>query len=262
MYRYIRKEITVRVLFIGDIVGPASVASVEKILPSLRKEEKLDFVIANGENAAENNGITPDVARRLRFCGVDVITTGNHAFRQKSAYSLFDDGEYLIRPANFSPLDPGTGYVTVKTPFGKVAVVNLSGKLFCEADENPFFVADRLLKKLSDCEFVFVDFHAEATSEKAALGFYLDGRVTAVFGTHTHVQTSDCRVLPKGTGYITDVGMVGGLNSVLGMKSSSAVKKFISRVPVKYEQETENIVFRSVFFDTDTKEIRTVNVGE
>lgn len=255
-----RKGCAMRVLFIGDIVGPGSVGAVEKILPTLRRDENIGFVIANGENAAENNGITPDIAERLRYCGVDVITTGNHAFRQKSSYGLFDDGGYIVRPANFPPEDPGMGYLKTDTPDGKVAVVNLSGKLYCDADENPFFTADRLLPSLSDCDFVFVDFHAEATSEKKALGFYLDGKVTAVFGTHTHVQTSDCRILPKGTGYITDVGMVGGKDSVLGIKAADAIKKFTTKTPVRYNQDTEKILFQSVFFDTETKEIKTVNI--
>lgn len=255
-----RKGCAMRVLFIGDIVGPGSVGAVEKILPTLRRDENIGFVIANGENAAENNGITPDIAERLRYCGVDVITTGNHAFRQKSSYGLFDDGGYIVRPANFPPEDPGMGYLKTDTPDGKVAVVNLSGKLYCDADENPFFTADRLLLSLSDCDFVFVDFHAEATSEKKALGFYLDGKVTAVFGTHTHVQTSDCRILPKGTGYITDVGMVGGKDSVLGIKAADAIKKFTTKTPVRYNQDTEKILFQSALFDTETKEIKTVNI--
>ena len=143
-----------RVLFIGDIVGQSSVKTTEKLLPTLKREEKIDFVIANGENAAENNGITPDIAERLRYCGVDVITTGNHAFRQKSSYGLFDDGEYIVRPANFSPEDPGMGYVKTDTLSGRVAVVNLSGKLYCDADENPFFAVDRILPSLSDCDFI------------------------------------------------------------------------------------------------------------
>lgn len=249
-----------RVLFIGDIVGEASVRKVEKNLPSLQKEYKVDFTIANGENASENNGITPDIANRLRFSGIDVITTGNHAFRQRSSHDFFDNEDFIIRPANYSSSDPGCGYTVKKTPFGKVGVVNLAGKLFGDADENPFFTADKILLNLKGCDFIFIDFHAEATSEKRAMGYFLDGKITALFGTHTHVQTADEQILPKGTGYITDVGMVGGKNSVLGVRAEDAVKKFITHTGVKYNQDENDILFQSVFLDTDKKEIFRINI--
>ena len=242
-----------RVLFIGDIVGQSSVKTTEKLLPTLKREEKIDFVIANGENAAENNGITPDIAEGLRYCGVDVITTGNHAFRQKSSYGLFDDGEYIVRPANFSPEDPGMGYVKTDTLSGRVAVVNLSGKLYCDADENPFFAVDRILPSLSDCDFIFVDFHAEATSEKKALGFYLDGKVSAVFGTHTHVQTADEKILNGHTGYITDTGMTGPEESVLGVAIRPAVDKQRFKYPVRFTEAQSPCFINGVVISFDEK---------
>lgn len=266
MYRYILKQfrknerILMRVLFIGDVVGRASVNKVRNVLPKLQKEKRVDFVIANGENASENNGIIPDIANDLRLSGVDVITTGNHAFRQRSSYSFFDSEDFIIRPANFPNEDPGTGYTVISTPYGLVGVVNLAGKLFGDADENPFFTVEKILPKLSDCKYTFIDFHAEATSEKRAMGYFLDGRVSAVFGTHTHVQTSDEQILPKGTGYITDVGMVGGRNSVLGVKAEDAVKKFLTHTGVKYIQDDKDIVFQSVLFDTEAKTIERINI--
>lgn len=249
-----------RVLFIGDIVGPSSVKRVTEILPSLQKEEKTDFIIANGENAAENNGITPEISGTLHFAGVDVITTGNHALRQKNSHAFFDECDYILRPANYPSNDPGRGFAEFKTPLGTVGVMNLAGKLYGDADENPFFTAEKLLLKAGNCDFVFLDFHAEATSEKRALGYFLDGKISALFGTHTHVQTADEQILPCGTGYITDVGMVGGKTSVLGMKKDDAVKKFITRTGVRYLQEERDILFQAVLFDTDKKEIRRINI--
>ncbi|MBS5737960.1 MAG: TIGR00282 family metallophosphoesterase [Clostridiales bacterium] len=248
-----------RVLFVGDIVGKAAVKTVETILPTLRGKRMIDFIIVNGENSSENNGITPEIAERLHFAGADVITTGNHAFRQKSSHAFFDDCEYLVRPANFPSNDPGMGFVFVGTAFGKVCVLNLAGKLFMDSDENPFFTADRILSKIT-ADYIFVDFHAEATSEKRALGYFLDGRVSAVFGTHTHVQTSDEQILPLGTGYITDVGMVGGKNSVLGLRKEDAIRKFTSHIGVRYSQDENEIFFQSVLFDTDKKEIERINI--
>ena len=246
-----------RLLFIGDVVGAASVRKIASLLPSMIKEEKVDFVIANGENASENNGITKDIAEKLHFAGVDVITLGNHAFRQKSSYDFLDSCPYIIRPANGFPTDPGSGFTEIKTDFGKVGVINLSGKLYGDAVESPFLKAEKILENLKS-DYIFVDFHAEATSEKRALGYFLDGKVTAVVGTHTHVPTADEQILPKGTGYITDVGMTGSENSVLGIEKQGAINKFLTNAAAKLLQEQNDIVIQSLLFDTETKEIRRI----
>ena len=171
-------------------------------------------MIANGENISDHNGITKKDAETLHFSGVDVITTGNHAFRQKSIYETMENEDYIIRPYNLPPSAVGNGYTVQETPFGRVGVLNLIGQLYIGYGDNPFVCADKALDKLAECDYIFVDFHAEATSEKRAMGFYLDGRVSGVFGTHTHVQTADDQILEKGTAYLTDVGMTGGRNSV------------------------------------------------
>lgn len=250
-----------RVLFIGDIIGDAGCDFVCSRLAGIIREHKIDFVIANGENVCSHNGITPDKAERLRYAGVDIITSGNHVFRQKQIYPFLTDSEYLIRPYNLPRSAIGSGYTTAKTPFGTVGVLNLLGQCFIEGAENPFDAADRALERLSDCQYIFVDFHAEATSEKIALAHYLDGRVTAVFGTHTHVRTADARILPKGTAYITDAGMTGGLNSVLGVKKENAIAKFRTSMPAQYEQDGENIVMDLVITDTDKKEIISFSIN-
>ena len=249
-----------RVLFIGDIVGDAGCDFVCGRLSSIVKEYGIDFVIANGENVCAHNGITPDKAERLRYAGVDVITTGNHVFRQKQIYPLLSDSEYIIRPYNLPSSAVGSGYTVASTPFGDVGVLNLMGQCFMEGTENPFDAADRALARLSDCEYIFVDFHAEATSEKIALGHYLDGRVNGVFGTHTHVRTADARILPKGTAYITDAGMTGGENSVLGVKKELAIAKFRSSMPASFEHDPENTVMDIVVTDTDKKEILSLSI--
>jgi len=249
-----------RVLFIGDIVGDAGCDFVCSRLSGIVRQYGIDFVIANGENVCSHNGITPDKADRLRYAGVDVITTGNHVFRQKQIYQLLSDSDYIIRPYNLPFSAIGSGYTVAHTPFGVVGVLNLMGQCFMDGAENPFDAADRALTRLSDCEYIFVDFHAEATSEKIALGHYLDGRVNGVFGTHTHVRTADARILPKGTAYITDAGMTGGVNSVLGVKKELAIAKFRSAMPVSFEHDPENTAMDIVITDTDKKEIISLSI--
>lgn len=250
-----------RTLFIGDIVGPAGIDFTVGLLPRLIREEKIDFVIANGENTSEHNGITPAGAEALRLAGVDVITLGNHAFRQKSGCTLMNECEYLIRPGNFPSDAPGQGYTSVNTPFGKVGVINAMGQLYMISCDNPFAYVKKAVDALSDCDYIFFDFHAEATSEKQAMGFFLDGKITCLFGTHTHVQTNDYRVLPKGSGYISDVGMVGGRNSVLGICQDGPVGRFVTGMPAPFVQEEENLMFNAVVFDTETKKIYPKNIG-
>ena len=250
-----------RLLFIGDIVGDGGLDFVCNNLSKIMNENKIDFVIANGENVSEGNGINKDSAEKLRYAGVDVITTGNHAFRRKSSYVLMEESDFLLRPYNCPSRAIGKGVTELNTSHGKVGVVNLSGQLYMDGYNNPFDVVEKIISSLSHCDFIFVDFHAEATSEKRAMGFFLDGKVTGVFGTHTHVQTSDEQILPNGTAYITDVGMTGGKNSILGVKKETVINKFLTGMPGYFEQDNTDILFNSVVFDSITKEIYRLNIN-
>ncbi len=230
--------IGLNVLAIGDVVGTAGCQFLREKLPLLKRSEKIDLVIANGENSADGNGITPSSARFLFDSGVDIITAGNHTFRRKECYSLFDECEFLLRPANYpNGTTPGKGYTVYDMGRTRVAVVNLLGTMYLESLDDPFATMDNILQKI-DSKIIVLDFHAEATAEKIAMCYYLDGKVSAVFGTHTHVQTADERIFKNGTGYITDVGMTGPYESVLGVKPELAVKKFKEKLPVRFETAT------------------------
>lgn len=245
-----------RFLCIGDVVGHAGCAFLRKTLPAFRKVKGIDFVIVNGENSAEGNGITPASAEDLFTSGADVITSGNHVFRRREIYPLLDDDPRLLRPANYPASAPGKGVTVVDTLRARVRVVNLMGTVFLDSLDNPFLTADRLL---SDAEpmITIVDFHAEATSEKRALGFYLDGRVSAVFGTHTHVQTADEQILPKGTGYLTDAGMTGPCESVLGVEPSLIVNRFLTKMPCRFANASGECSMNGVILDINNKTFHT-----
>ena len=216
------------ILAIGDVVGAGGCDFLRAHLPSFKKLNQIDVCIVNGENAAPGNGITPAAAQDLFTSGADLITTGNHVYRRREVYTYLDETEYLIRPANYRAGSPGRGYQIIDKGRVQIAVINLLGVVFLDPLENPFDCVDRLLRQeeLKSCRIKIVDFHAEATAEKRALGFYLDGRVSALFGTHTHVQTADERVNPKGTGYITDIGMTGPIVSVLGVRVEQSIAMF------------------------------------
>jgi metallophosphoesterase (TIGR00282 family) len=224
-------------LFIGDVFGRPGRDALLGWLPEFRAARDVDFVIANGENAANGAGITSKIALKLLSGGVDVITTGNHAYRQKEVYSFLNTDERIARPANYPSGSPGRGLTIRSAADGSsVAVINLSGFLFMNIGLSPFRIVDRLVDEARQrADTVIVDLHAEATSEKVAMGHYLDGRVAAVVGTHTHVQTSDARVLPGGTAYITDVGMVGALESVIGVRTDLILQRFLTELPVQFE---------------------------
>lgn len=219
------------ILFIGDVCGRCGRDALFEYLPDIKYEYNIDFTIANGENSAGGLGITKKTYGEMTRAGVDFFTLGNHAFsKANDAYALFNEGESLVRPANMLPQTlPGKGLEVVRAKNGvKIAIINLIGRIYMQEAADPFRAADELIaeaKKKADV--IIVDFHAEATSEKEAMGFYLDGKVSAVFGTHTHIQTADEKILPKGTAYITDVGMTGAVNSVLGMEVETAVGRFI-----------------------------------
>ena len=217
------------VMAIGDVVGEGGVKLLCRVLPAFRRLRAIDFVICNGENAA-GLGILPQQAEAMYAAGVDVITLGNHSYSRREARQMIEDDRYILRPANFTARNPGRGFGVYDAPRGRrVAVMNLMGRLFMDSNlENPFHTADRLLRETEEkADFTLIDMHAEATSEKLALAYYLDGRVSVVYGTHTHVPTADERVLPGGTGYITDLGMTGAVNSVLGMAPQSSIDRFL-----------------------------------
>jgi len=227
-----------KVLFLGDIVGSSGRKAVKELLPELVKKYKPDFVIANGENAAGGYGLTQKVAEELFSYGIDFLTTGNHVWKREFIPYL-QKTEKVIRPANYGPGAPGKGYSILLKEGKKLAVINLEGRIFMRPLENPFLLGKALSEEIKkETPFILVDFHAEATSEKIALGYFLDGCVSAVVGTHTHVQTSDERILPKGTAYITDVGMCGSLESVIGMKIDQAFELYTTLVGRRLEVET------------------------
>src|SRR5215212_1318069 len=230
----------VKIIFVGDVVGSTGRAVVEGLLPGLVESERIDFVIVNGENASGGVGITPKVAGALLAAGADAITLGNHAFRHRDVYELLDRDERIVRPANYPKAAPGRGWCVVEKNGQRLAVVNLSGMLYLEAARSPFPEADAVLAELHGrADHVLVDMHAEATSEKVAMGWHLDGRVTACVGTHTHVATADARVLPGGTAYITDVGMTGPRGGVIGVRREQALTRFLTQMPVRFDTADE-----------------------
>lgn len=248
------------ILAIGDVVGSIGCKFLREKLPSLKKSENIDFVIANGENSADGNGITPSSADFLFSSGVDVITAGNHTFRRKESYPVFDSSECLLRPANYPEgTTPGHGYTVYDFGRTQAAVINLMGCMYMESLNDPYTVIDGILKQL-DTKIIILDFHAEATAEKLALAYYLDGRISALFGTHTHVQTADERIFPHGMGYITDAGMTGPYESVLGVKSELAIKKFKEKLPVRFDLAGGKCKMDCVRFTVDEKTGKTVGI--
>lgn len=224
------------ILFIGDVVGDAGRRALSRVLPRLKKEYGVDVCIVNGENAAQGNGLTPDAAHELFSAGADCITGGNHTFRRREIYDFLDETDFCLRPANYGESCPGRGFCVVDKGSVRVGVVNLLGTVFLEPLENPFDCVDRTLESLADdVHFTVVDFHAEATAEKRAMGFYLDGKVAALVGTHTHVQTADEQILEGGTAYITDLGMTGPKQSVLGVTPALAIEKMRTHMPVRFQ---------------------------
>jgi len=239
---------------IGDIVGQPGRNIVHKLVPRLKEELNIDFIIANAENSAGGNGITRATADEILASGVDLLTGGNHIWDKREITEWIDAEPRLVRPANYPPDTPGRGYTILKSNRGiNVAVINLSGRVFMPPLDCPFQTVDIILKKISSqADFIIVDFHAEATSEKVAFGYYVDGRVSAVIGTHTHIQTADARILPKGTAYITDVGMTGPYESVLGVRKELAIASFTTQLPQRFEVAKGYAQFNAVILDCDT----------
>jgi 2',3'-cyclic-nucleotide 2'-phosphodiesterase len=238
----------VRILFIGDIVGGAGRRGLAAALPAIVNEHEPDLIVANGENSAGGAGITERTADDIFRTGVDVITTGNHVYRQRDAYEFIDSCERLIRPANYPMGNPGRGSVVVDVDGVQVGVLNLSGELQLTVARSPFPAADAEIAELrrKGADVVVVDFHAEVTSEKVAMGWHLDGRVAAVLGTHTHVPTADARVLPGGTAFISDVGMTGARNSILGVEVEDALGRFLTQMPTRFRTSEDDVWINAV----------------
>jgi 2',3'-cyclic-nucleotide 2'-phosphodiesterase len=231
----------VKLLFVGDVVGGIGRRTLASLLPGIREQHEPDFIVVNGENAAGGVGITERTALELLDLGADAITLGNHAFRHKEVYGFLDRDPRVVRPANYPRAAPGRGLAVVERDGSRLAVVNLSGMVFVQAARSPFTEADAILAELrGKADLVLVDFHAEATSEKVAMGWHLDGRVTAVVGTHTHVPTADARVLPGGTAYVSDVGMTGARGGVIGVKREQALERFLTMMPVSFDTSDED----------------------
>ena len=246
------------ILFIGDVVGQKSCANLREKLPLLKKEYNIDTVIVNGENSADGNGITPVTAKYLLESGADVITTGNHCFRRKEMDAFYETSDFVIRPANFPDDVVGKGYTILDHGRYSVCVINLMGVVFMQNLENPFHCIDRILSEVKS-KVIIVDFHAEATAEKKAMGFYVDGRVSAIFGTHTHTQTNDNQILPNGTGYVTDIGMTGPYYSVLGVAVQPAIQKLKTGLPTRFINEDGVCTLEGCLFEIDEKSGKTVN---
>jgi metallophosphoesterase (TIGR00282 family) len=241
-----------RVLFIGDVVGGPGRRGLRETMPQLREQHAPDLVIVNGENSAGGIGITERTANDLFGAGAGVITSGNHVYRHREAYGFIDREERLLRPANYPAGNPGRGHTVVEAGGMRVAVINLSGAVGLQVARSPFDTVDGILDRL-EADAIVVDFHAEVTSEKVAMGWHLDGRVAAVFGTHTHVPTADGRVLPGGTAFICDVGMTGSRTSVLGVKPEQALASLITQMPTRFETAEEDVWVMGALVEVNPK---------
>ena len=242
-----------KVLAVGDVVGNPGMERIRKSLRKLKNQTDADFVIVNGENAAVV-GMTPNQAEDIMNAGADVITMGNHTFGKRELVEYLDESSWVLRPANYAPQAPGIGWNLYDTPVGEIAVIDLQGRVNMDyTPDNPFLEVERILKQLCNTKLIFVELHAEATSEKLAMGYMLDGRVSALWGTHTHVPTADAQILPKGTGYVTDLGMTGPKHSVLGIRPDLSIAKFRGDLPERYRWAEGATKLEAVLFTVDTE---------
>lgn len=248
------------ILFIGDIVGKPGVEAIEKILPSLKEELKLDFVIANGENVSGGTGITPKSANRLFDLGIDCLTSGDHIWKRQEVLQIIDDPR-LVRPLNLPKSSPGKGICILEKDGYKAAIVNLQGRVFMPPIDCPFIaIKDRLEDIKAQAKVIIVDMHAEATSEKVAMGWFLDGKVSAVLGTHTHIQTADEKILPQGTAYITDAGMTGSTDSVIGRRKEKILERFLTGMPTRFELGSDNLELQGVVLEIDPESLSATKI--
>jgi metallophosphoesterase (TIGR00282 family) len=250
------------ILFIGDIVGSPGRAAVRAVVPKLIARERIAFCIANAENAAGGSGITADIAAELFDSQVDILTSGDHIWKKKEIFDMLNTDKRIIRPANYPKGDPGTGVTLIDSKDGvKIAVINLLGRVFLSTTDCPFKTAQELIGQLNKkTPVIIVDIHAEATSEKIALGRFLDGLVSAVIGTHTHVQTADEQILAKGTAYITDAGMTGPFDSIIGRKVDQILTRFLTQMPTKFEMATNDVRLQGVIINIDEKTGRALGI--
>ncbi len=250
-----------KLLAIGDVVSDGGCRALSRLLPKIKRQYNIDVCIANGENSAKGNGILPSSAESLFSSGVDMITTGNHVFRRREASDFLDENEFCLRPYNMHPSCPGKGTGIIDMGRYRIGVINLMGSAFFNASyANPFDSLDRAIEEIKDCKIKIVDFHAEATGEKRALGFYADGRVSAFFGTHTHVRTADAQILPQGTGYITDLGMCGSEKSVLGIEPECIIRALKTGMPTLFQANEDNILLNGCIFEIDEATGKTVAI--
>ncbi len=250
-----------KILAVGDIVGKTGLQKLKDVLPYIIKEKEIDFVIVNGENAADGMGLTEKMYNEIRGLNVDVVTMGNHTWGKKEIFNFIDD-KHIIRPANYSPNNPGKGYEFYECKNKIIAVINLIGRTTMPVlSENPFIVARDIIDEIKEAvDIIIIDFHAEATAEKIALGYYLDGDVTIIFGTHTHVQTADEKILENGTAYISDIGMTGPKKSVIGMDVDASIKRFVTSLPEKYKVAEGKGMFNSCIFEIDDNTNKVIKI--
>ena len=250
-----------KILAVGDLVGEGGVKKLKELLPRIREEEKIDFVIVNAENSAGGMGITTKIFNELKALNIDAMTMGNHTWGKKDIFTFIDDPK-LLRPANYPNNVPGKGYGIYTCKGKKICVVNLIGRTDMNVlSENPFQKMQEILKEVrSQADIIILDFHAEATAEKIAMGYYLDGKITAMFGTHTHVQTADEKILEHGTGYITDIGMTGPIKSVIGMDIAVSIKRFETTLPERYKLAEGNCMLNGCIFDINDETCRVNKV--
>ena len=251
-----------RILAVGDLVGEAGVKKAKEVINQIKEKEKIDFIIVNAENSADGMGITEKIFKNLLSIGVNVITMGNHTWGKKDIFSFIDEKQLLV-PANYSKNVPGNRYGIYQCKDKKIGVINLIGRVDVNVlSENPFTVVDEIINKIkNEVDIIIVDFHAEATAEKIAMGYYLDGRVNVVFGTHTHVQTADEQILENHTAYITDIGMTGPKKSVIGMNLDASIKRFTTSLPERYKVAEGEAMFNACIFDIDDENCRTTNIN-
>lgn len=249
-----------RLLFLGDVVGIGGCNFLMKKLPDFKRRNNIDVCVANGENSAKGNGVTPTSCGMMFDSGVDMITLGNHTYRRPEIMEYLDGDVSVVRPFNYPEGAPGCGVGIIDKGRYRIAVINMLGTVYSEPLGNPFSAMDNALMRVDGCKTIIVDFHAEATAEKRAMGFYLDGRVTAVIGTHTHVQTADEQLLPKGTAYITDAGMTGPVQSVLGIEPELTIRKFKSNLPVRFENAGGEYSMDGCIVEIDEKTGKAISI--
>lgn len=250
-----------RILALGDVVGTAAIEHLKKHLWQFRSREKIDFTVANGENASEIRGLSASDAKALLDTGIDLVTLGNHAFGKRDLYDLLDNTDEIIRPANFPATAPGNGYTLLRVGGVRLLCINVQGRVYLDPLASPFETVDRILEReKGSYDLAIMDVHAEATSEKLAIAYYFDGRVNVMFGTHTHVPTADMQILPQGSGYVTDLGMCGPKGSILGTDRDAVIERFTTLMPTRFSVATGPIEAQGVIFDVDDYSYKVKNV--